>query len=303
MEMQRDLMAWIDRQSWLDSTGKSIQQVVGQLYSSAGAGGLAVRDFLHGVWLGHPLHSVLTDIPLGAYTVGVVLDGMEMVSGDEDYGKGADTALALGVAGALGSAVSGITDWQHTTGSSRRVGLLHATLNTSALLLYAAALLAGGKRDRRARWSLAFLGYAVTTAAAYLGGILVYDERIGVDHAPEKDALPKEFTPVLAEEYLPDNTLRRILVGEVPLLLVRRGGRIYALAETCSHLGGPLSEGTLKENGADGPSVVCPWHASNFALEDGRVLQGPATFQQPCLEVRLREGQIEVRASRAAGAG
>ncbi|HEX7975343.1 MAG TPA: Rieske (2Fe-2S) protein [Anaerolineales bacterium] len=297
MDIQHEFMEWIDRQSWLDSAGKSIQQVVSDLYSSGGQVGLNIRDFLHGVWIGHPLHSVLTDIPLGAYTVGAVLETLEMVTGDEGYGKSADASVLMGVAGAVGSALSGVTDWQHTTGSSRRVGLLHGALNTGALALYAASLLSRAGRDRRAGWSLALMGYALTLTAAYLGGNLVFDEKIGVNHAPEQDALPKKFTPVLAEADLPENQLRRVLVGEIPLLLVRRGGRIYALSETCAHLGGPLAEGTLKDNGPDGPSVVCPWHASSFALEDGRVLQGPSTFRQPCLEVRVRDGQIEVKAS------
>jgi nitrite reductase/ring-hydroxylating ferredoxin subunit len=71
---------------------------------------------------------------------------------------------------------------------------------------------------------------------------------------------------------------------------VRRGSRIFALAETCSHFSGPLSEGKLV-----GDSIVCPWHASTFALQDGRVLNGPAVHPQPCLEVRVEKGQIEVR--------
>jgi nitrite reductase/ring-hydroxylating ferredoxin subunit len=79
-----------------------------------------------------------------------------------------------------------------------------------------------------------------------------------------------------------------------PILLVRRGQRLFAMAETCSHFSGPLSEGKL-----DGDSIVCPYHASRFALEDGRVLNGPAVHPQPCLEVRAREGQIEVRRPQA----
>ncbi|HZL66759.1 MAG TPA: Rieske (2Fe-2S) protein, partial [Candidatus Limnocylindrales bacterium] len=69
-----------------------------------------------------------------------------------------------------------------------------------------------------------------------------------------------------------------------------RGDRLFAMAETCSHFSGPLSEGKL-----EGDTVVCPYHFSRFALEDGRVLDGPAVHPQPCLEVRTRNGQIEVR--------
>jgi nitrite reductase/ring-hydroxylating ferredoxin subunit len=104
--------------------------------------------------------------------------------------------------------------------------------------------------------------------------------------------LPSTFTPVLASDRLADNTMVRARAGNAEVLLVRQRGRVCALVHSCAHLGGPLSEGTLKEG-----SVVCPWHGSEFALSDGRVLKGPATHDQPCLETRERDGQIEVRAT------
>jgi nitrite reductase/ring-hydroxylating ferredoxin subunit len=88
--------------------------------------------------------------------------------------------------------------------------------------------------------------------------------------------------------------LKRVLYKETPLLLVRRGGEVYALAETCAHLGGPLAEGKLVGN-----TVVCPWHASRFELESGRVVNGPSAFPQPCLQTRTRNGKIEVRTARS----
>jgi nitrite reductase/ring-hydroxylating ferredoxin subunit len=95
---------------------------------------------------------------------------------------------------------------------------------------------------------------------------------------------------VLGESDLAESTARRVHARGVALVLVRRAGRVYALADECAHLGGPLSEGSLED-----VSIRCPWHGSRFALEDGAVLEGPATFTQPCFEVRSRGGQIEVR--------
>jgi nitrite reductase/ring-hydroxylating ferredoxin subunit len=120
---------------------------------------------------------------------------------------------------------------------------------------------------------------------------LSYDERIGVDHA-QRDA-PGEWSPVMAETDLPEAELRRVQVRGVSILLLKRGGQIFALGEKCSHLGGPLAEGKL-----DGDSVVCPWHGSRFGLEDGRVIDGPAVYAQPCFEARVHDGQIEVRPTR-----
>src|SRR5262249_36571599 len=135
----------------------------------------------------------------------------------------------------------------------------------------------------------ALLGYGVMTYSAYLGGDLVYGERLGVNHTSEQE-LPDHFVPALAESALAENVLKRVEVQGVPILLVRQGERIFALNEVCSHLGGPLAEGQL-----EGCSVICPWHGSQFALDDGRVLNGPATFSQPHYETRVRNRQIELR--------
>jgi nitrite reductase/ring-hydroxylating ferredoxin subunit len=125
--------------------------------------------------------------------------------------------------------------------------------------------------------------------AAHLGGEMIYKCRVGVDRT-EGQAFPKEFAAILPETELKDDKPTRAVHDCVAILLVRRGERVFALAETCSHSSGPLAEGKLVGN-----SIVCPYHNSRFALEDGRVLDGPAVHPQPCLEVRVRDGQIEVR--------
>ena len=129
-------------------------------------------------------------------------------------------------------------------------------------------------------------------AAAYLGGELAFHEQVGMDHSAGH-ALQEEFTRVLAKSDLPAGEMKRVHYHDTPLLLVKRDARVCALVETCTHLGGPLAEGSL-----EGDTVVCPWHSSRFALESGAVVDGPSAFAQPFLEVRIRDGQIEVRAHR-----
>ena len=125
--------------------------------------------------------------------------------------------------------------------------------------------------------------------AAHLGGKLVYEHRVGVDRT-DGQVLPDNFVAVLPEAQLADDKPTRAMAQGVPILLVRRAGRLFAMADTCSHFGGPLSEGKLMDN-----CIECPYHASRFDLEDGHVVNGPAVHPQPCLEVRTRDGQIEVR--------
>ena len=283
------LIKVVDQQETLDRLSDQIQPLVRDAFKSAGPAGREVKNFLHGTWLGHPLHPALTDVPLGAWTAALALDAMESISGRRELGAGADAAIAVGLVGAAGAAVTGLTDWSETSGRARKVGILHGLLNVGATALYTTSLILRRKKKRNAGVGFAMLGYAVSSASAYLGGHLVFGEQIGVNHAASQ-AMPKEFVPVLPDAELREGEMKRADAGGVPVLLVRLEGAVCALAHTCSHLGGPLSEGKL-----EGDVVQCPWHGSRFNVKDGSVVDGPATFPQPCFEARVREGQIEVR--------
>jgi nitrite reductase/ring-hydroxylating ferredoxin subunit len=287
--MDQTNLETIANQPWLDAVGKPLSEAVRALFTNAGPAGQTAKNALHGVWLGHPLHPVLTDVPIGAWTTALALDAREVATGDEGYGRAADFAIGIGLVAAVGAAVTGLNDWSETEGRSRRLGLLHGLLNLTATALVATSYALRRSGARPAARASAVAGYGVALGAAYLGGNLVYRERIGVTHAAIAE--PEEFTPVLESAALPDAAMRKAAIEDASFLLVRQRQRVCALAHSCAHLGGPLSEGTLKDG-----SVVCPWHGSEFALEDGRVLNGPATAPQPCFAVRERAGQIELRA-------
>ena len=283
------LAEWVERQHWLDRPAEALQKGVHGAYRAAGSAGQAAKNFAHGTWLGHPLHPVLTDFAIGAWTAMAVLDGAEAMAGRRRYAPGADLCLAAGLAGAVTAAVSGLTDWSDIDDKARRVGLAHGIMNIAVASLMTASLFERRAGRRGSGVALSSIGFAMMFGGAYLGGNLVYGKQIGVSHtAGEK--LPEQWTRVLAETELREGEPRRVEAGGVKFVLVRSGGRIQALAEVCSHLGGPLAEGAL-----EGDSIRCPWHGSRFSLDDGRVLDGPATHPQPCCDVRVREGQIELR--------
>lgn len=288
----RDIYDAIGEQGWLDRIADGLQPAVGGFFDGLGPARRRIKNFLHGTWLGHPLHPVLTDIPIGAWTATLLLDALDGGRDRRGLRRAADASLALGLAGAVGSALTGLTDWAETDARPRRIGVAHALLNSGATLLFAASLLSRGRRGRSTGRRLALAGYALAVTAGYLGGELVSHEQIGVDHSSGRE-LPEKFTAVLPDDELAQRELKRVLFKDTPLLLVRLGDRIHALAETCAHLGGPLSEGKL-----EGDCVVCPWHASTFELESGAVVAGPSAFPQPCLETRVRGGKIEVRTRR-----
>jgi nitrite reductase/ring-hydroxylating ferredoxin subunit/uncharacterized membrane protein len=282
----------IKKQDWLEPVAERLQPPIVAALGRDGAIGPEIANLLHGKWLGHPVHAVLTDVPVGSWTAAAVLDLLEAQTGNRIAGRAADAAIRIGLVGAAASAVTGLADWSKIGGGHvRRIGLVHALLNATATFCYLASLCARASHGRRAGRRFAFAGFLVANLSAYLGGHLVYNENVGVDHTAGYSP-PRDFVPVLAEADLGEHQLRRVKADGMPVLLVRKGVRIYAIAETCSHMGGPLAEGKLEDT-----SVRCPWHGSCFSLTDGRVLEGPAVYVQPVLDVRIRDGQIEVRGS------
>ena len=282
-------LARLTDQPALDTLANPLSQAIRGAYEAAGPAGQRAKNALHGVWLGHPLHPVFTDLPLGAWTTGLVLDAVAARNRDGATARAADVAIAVGLAGAAAAAVTGLTDWSETSGRSRRTGLVHGLLNIAATTLYATAYILRKNGSRAPGQTCALAGYGVAVGAAWFGGDLVYAQRIGVTHAAVDG--PESFTAVARAEDVPENTMKRVRKDDADLLLARKHGRVCALAHPCAHMGGPLSEGTLKD-----ASVVCPWHGSEFDLADGHVINGPATQNQPCLDVRERAGEIEVKA-------
>lgn len=279
----------IARQEWLRPTEETLQKLLHQAFGVSG--GQPIKNFLHGTWLGHPLHVILTDVPIGAWTAAIAFDALESMTGRRAYGAAAEAAVTAGLVGAVGAATTGLTDWQDIDPPARRIGLVHGLLNIVSVSLFTSSLIARKRRSRSMGRSLAALGYAVSTMAAYLGGNLVYEQKIGVDHtAPDK--LPEKFVPVGVDSDIPPGKSVRVEHNGTPILLVRQGSQVYALAETCAHLGGPLSEGKLV-----GETISCPWHGSRYSIRDGHVIDGPSVHPQPCLETRVRNGQVEVRRS------
>jgi len=282
----------IKRQEWLEPIAERLQTTVATALGPDGPVGSRIADILHGTWLGHPFHVVLTDVPIGCWTAAAVLDLLEEKTGSRAMGQAADAMIKVGLVGAAGAAMTGLADWSKIGGGEpRRIGLAHGLLNATATACYVTSMCLRRSHSRRAGRQFAFLGLMISGVAAFLGGHLVFKKKIGVDHTADSSP-PEDFVSVLPETELPENQLRRVDANGMPVLLVRRAQRIYAIAETCSHLGGPLSEGKLEDT-----SVRCPWHGSRFSLEDGRVLEGPSVHAQPLLEVRLQNGQIEVRKS------
>ena len=282
----------IEAQDWLQPAEDGLKEGLQSIFAGDTDRGKPIENALHGVWMGHPLHPVLTDIPVGAWSVVCILDAIEAATGATKFQAGADAALNIGIAGAVGAAVTGLTDWKDISKEARRAGLVHGILNTAALGLYVASSVQRGANKRGSARFLSFMAFGISMSAAWLGGHLVYADQIGVGRTPGSKA-PADFIPVAAWEDLLEGKPYQADCEGYPVVLVKKGDSVYALSDTCTHLGGPLSEGTV-----EGDCIRCPWHGSLFSLSNGAVEESPATRPLVTFETRVVQGKIEVRAQK-----
>jgi len=119
------------------------------LYGSGRPRPQKVRNFLNGTWIGEPLHVILTDIPIGAWTAALVFDGCGLITARRELAIAADASLALGLAGAAAAAAAGIADWSDVNPPARRVGLIHGILNLTGAALFASSLILRKKKFRK----------------------------------------------------------------------------------------------------------------------------------------------------------
>ena len=247
----------------------------------------AVRDLLNGRWLGHPLHAVLTDAPIGILFLVIVFD----VIGQP---VAAVWSLAVGILAMLAAALAGSADYADTDGRARERATLHSTLMVLALVLYLISLVlrlgAEGALDpvpATAGW-LSVASFLILSAGAYVGGDVVYLLGNMVNRHAFRGAGAKWIALEPAEVddgKIPEGRPIKARLGINQLVLIRQGEKILALHDTCAHAGGPLNEGKL----VDG-AIECPWHFSRYRLENGHVVRGPSVYDQPAYEVRAKDG-------------
>ncbi len=243
-----------------------------------------IKDLLNGRWLGHPLHSALTDIPIGLLLGVVVLDILGQPTA-------ADIALVATILFMLASAVSGLADYSDTDGTARTRATLHGSLMTLALvvLIVSAVLRTGSPTDRTLPVALSIIGFLIVTAGAFVGGDVVYVFGNMVSRHAFRGAGTKwirlDTGDVTDLAVLPEATPTKMKAGINDLAVVRIGDRVYVMHSVCAHAGGPLDKGTVVAG-----CLECPWHGSRFQLSDGVVRQGPAVYDQPSYELRAAEG-------------
>ena len=271
----RELIGRLEGLEALDGVSDRLSRVVNAAVGPA-------KSLLSGTWLEHPLHPLLTDIPIGCWSGAVILD----LFGGSGAADAVDPLVALGALASVPAAVSGLSDWADSYGPERRVGLIHAAANVTGLGLFAASLVAGHRSARRLR----LLGFAAVSAGGYLGGHLSFGRGVGVDHQAFLEK-PSEWVDALEADRLEEATPTLAEAGGTRVMLYRRGTQIYALSDVCPHAAGPLHEGAVD----DELCVTCPWHGSRFRLSNGRAVHGPASAPAAVYQARVENGKVQVR--------
>jgi nitrite reductase/ring-hydroxylating ferredoxin subunit/uncharacterized membrane protein len=262
------------------------------VYRALGSPGRLLQDFLNGSWLGHSVHPVLTDVVVGGTTMVIFLDILRVFFNVDGLEDATTWTLGLSVLAGVATIVTGLTDFKDTgTGNERNLAGLHGVINIVAVVMFFISLLQrfGGAHD--AAFWVALVAYLVISVGAYIGGHVVFKYGYMVNHnAFARGRRAKEFTALMPAAELAEATPTKATFGTTALVVVRRGDVVYALKETCSHAGGPLSEGKL-----NGDYIECPWHFSQFRLSDGAVRHGPATSRQVAYRARISAGQVEIQ--------
>ncbi|MTD52935.1 Rieske 2Fe-2S domain-containing protein [Amycolatopsis pithecellobii] len=267
---------------WLDGVASAVRGVTRKLIRPG-----RVKDALHGVWLGHPVHPALAQVAVGCFTGAAVLD----LTGDQD---GAVRLIRFGLLGSLPTAAAGLADNAEGLADQQRIGVVHGTVNVAALGSYLLSLRLRAS-GRRGGVATGLAAYALVAAGAALGGDLAFRWAMGPNHAAGlPQAGPRDWTDLGAVGDFTEGTPARVTAGQVPALVLVADGEIFVVYDRCGHLAGPLHQGNVvREDGQW--CVACPWHGSTFRVSDGAIVRGPATVPQPVLDSRVENGRLQAR--------
>ncbi len=275
-----------------------------------------LRELLQGRPLGHPLHPLLVHLPIGLLFLTLLLDVVDLFfGGGEAIVRAAFYSLLVALITALLAAVPGLVDRAdiRRDHAARKTANQHMMLNIAAvgfmilsLILRYAAL--GAENTPMAAALSSLLAVALVGYSGYLGGLLVYDEGIGVGRhnrrrdTPEQTlypntipAVPGDAVAIARSTELSEGETLRAEVNGFVMAIARVDGQLYAFQEFCTHRYGPLSEGSLQ-----GHEVQCPWHNSCFDMRSGEVTRGPAKVALKTAQVHEADGWIHVAVERDA---
>jgi nitrite reductase/ring-hydroxylating ferredoxin subunit/uncharacterized membrane protein len=249
----------------------------------------------------HPIHPMLVSLPIGLWIGGFVFDLLAFAGVEPRLASAGFYCAIAGCVGAVLAAVPGVIDLFGAVpprSSARSRGYIHGGLNTLALLVFIAVAWHRGsayEAPDHISLLLSASGGVMIGISGWLGGTLVYRNQIGVDHRYANSTKLKERSfddfsrPVCNQSELSEGQLMLVKIGQERVAVGKCSDGVFAFADSCTHKGGPLSDGVLI-----GCTVQCPWHGSQFDCRTGRVVAGPAEDQIKTFSVEIRNGEVYV---------
>lgn len=269
----------------------------------------ALKEIMEGKPLRTPVHPALVHLPIALLPLATLLDvGSWIVARAEvPLVPAAFICLVAGILTALVAAVFGLVDFTDIRDDhpAKKTATTHLLMNLVVVGLFAAS--AGLRYGHLGEAKTPLTPFIVSIIAliglaysGYLGGVLVYDDGIGVGRHRRRTRTPESTTTapttagavaVCADSALAEGETARVDLSGTIATVVRIDGQVYAFQEFCTHRFGPLSEGQFT-----GCEVICPWHRSRFDVTTGKVTAGPAKVDLRTFPVEVRDGRIWIQA-------
>jgi nitrite reductase/ring-hydroxylating ferredoxin subunit/uncharacterized membrane protein len=249
----------------------------------------------------HPMHPMLVFFPLGLWITSLFFDALGWMWSDASLVAAGFYCLLGGCVGAAIAAIPGVIDLftiVPPNSSGKKRGLLHGGINVCALLLFAFIAWRRGSAGEPVDGTsilLSALGVVGILFSGWLGATLVYRNQIGIDHRYANAGKWKERTldswerPVLNTKELSEGQMMLAHIEGERVAIGKCEQGMAAFSDHCTHKGGPLSDGALI-----GCTVQCPWHGSQFDVQTGRVVAGPAEEKIATYEHETRAGEVYV---------
>ena len=248
----------------------------------------------------HPIHPILIAFPIAFFTGTLFFDILGLITREQGYWQTAYFLEIAGVVFALLAAVPGFIDYLFTVppkSSAKKRAALHGLTNVTMVALFFIAWLYREKDIAPAYWIIALevAGTILLMIAGWMGGTLVYRNQIGVDPRYANAGKWKEayltessgLIHVAAANELSTNQIKLLHVAGKRIVLARTESHYVAFDDRCTHKGGSLAGGSLMCG-----TVQCPWHGSQFDVQNGAVTAGPAKEDIQTYTITEKEGQV-----------
>lgn len=250
----------------------------------------------------HPIHPMLVAFPVGLFVTSFIFDIIGSYGNHPSLSTAAWYCVIAGLCFSVLAAIPGVIDLFSVVpsdSSARTRGYKHAVLNLLAIAVFIAVAVYRRAPDVQAdnvSLVLSGIGVILLGFSGWLGGTLVYRNQIGVDHRYANSGKWKTVEvarwddPVCSESDLKDGQLMLAHIAGTRVAIGRCSEGLVAFSDRCTHKGGPLSDGALIDC-----TVQCPWHGSQFNVQTGKVVNGPAEDRIETYSVEIEKKQVYVR--------